>query len=168
MICFRQMIRPILGDRDPARLLFVDDDESNTSDVAAGVCVHACERAGGRSYAGGCECAAFPRATVLRVCGSDGMDRNDIEFVHEWAALCTKPAEAIAHSPAYGSVPPPPAVFNTDTAALPFLGGYAAPPDMLQPPIYAAVPGVYGPYAQPPLADPAAYSYYGVPAFPPC
>ena len=35
----QQVIRPLLGHRDAACLLFVDDDASNTDDVAAGAAV---------------------------------------------------------------------------------------------------------------------------------
>ncbi len=82
------MIQRLLGDRDPARLLFVDEDEANTKDVADGMRVLSflSARATLSAWKRFCVCvwAAFPHATVHRV-SRTGMGLNDINFVKVWA-----------------------------------------------------------------------------------
>jgi hypothetical protein len=139
-----------------------------------------------------CGRAAFPRATVLRVCGADGMDRHDCEFVHEWAAAWSaalgqstagNPHQQLmlgshAGAPAMYSPGPPPHGTGPPqygTGPPPYGGGshgglvYAPPQDFRQP-TYAVAPDAYGSYttAQQPVLDPAAYGYYGLPTYPPC
>ena len=124
------------------------------------------------------------------------MDRHDCEFVSEWAAAWSaalgqsaadNPHQQLlvgshAGAPAmYGTGPPP---YSTGpppygTGPPPYGTGshgglvYAPPQDFGQQPTYVVAPDAYGPGSYttvqpPPVLDPAAYGYYGMPAYPPC
>ena len=110
------------------------------------------------------------------------MDRHDCEFVSEWAAAWSaalgqsaadNPHQQLllgshAGAPAmYGTGPPP---YGTGSH-----GGlvYVPPQDFGQQPTYVLAPDAYGPGSYttvqpPPVLDPAACGYYGMPAYPPC
>ena len=241
----QQVIRPLLGHRDAACLLFVDDDASNTDDVAAGaavarapecvVCmpcvgapmhvshVHArvvlreFVRAGvwartrvfrracrhERSHAPVCVgvhpllCVGVQHSRGRPFCASAGrmgwiattasLSASGLRLgVRPLGSLpptirtssccsgptpvprrCTGPPPYSTGPPPYGTGPPP---YGTGSH-----GGlvYAPPPDFAQQPTYVVAPDAYGPGSYttvqpPPVLDPAAYGYYGMPAYPPC